>query len=39
MMIRRTDLVAQRRRLMQAWAKFCTSPPAEKADVVPLRRA
>jgi integrase len=37
---RRTDLFTKRRRLMEAWATFCCTPPAEKQDtVVPLLRA
>src|SRR5262249_8434814 len=32
---RRTDLIEQRARLMQAWADFCTMPVVER-DVVPL---
>jgi integrase len=34
---RRTDLVAKRRKLMEAWATFCTTPPAE-GTVLPMRR-
>jgi integrase len=37
---RRTDLVAKRGKLMEAWAAFCTTPPVEKqkgGKVVPLR--
>jgi integrase len=34
---RRTDLVAKRRKLMEAWAAYCTTPPAASAEVVPLR--
>jgi integrase len=38
---RRTDMIAKRRQLMEAWAKFCLMPPAKvgKAggDVVALR--
>jgi hypothetical protein len=33
---RRGDLVEKRRRLMAAWAEYCTSPPTT-ADIVPLR--
>jgi integrase len=29
---RRSDLLAQRAKLMQGWADFCTAPPAEKAE-------
>jgi integrase len=35
---RRGDLLAKRRRLMESWAKFVTSPAIETADVVPMRR-
>jgi integrase len=35
---RRSDLFNKRRQLAEAWAKFCTSPPAAGA-VVPLHRA
>jgi integrase len=34
---RRGDLFEKRRRLMNAWAEFCTTAPAERANVVPLR--
>jgi integrase len=36
---RRTDLATKRRRLMEAWAKFCCTPPMEKqkGEVVALR--
>jgi hypothetical protein len=35
---RRTDLVAKRRKLMEAWSAFCTTLPAASTDVVvPLR--
>lgn len=33
---RRSDLVGKRRQLMEAWARFCTSPPAAGA-VIPMR--
>jgi len=33
---RRGDLLQKRRQLAEAWARYCTSPPAEGA-VVPLR--
>jgi integrase len=33
---RRTDLLEQRRRLMQQWSKFCSRPHVE-GDAVPLR--
>ena len=36
----RSDVLAKRAQLMDAWAKFCESPPAKSADrVVPLRSA
>jgi integrase len=35
---RRGDLFEKRRQLAEAWAKFCTTPPAA-GEVVPLRRA
>jgi integrase len=36
----RGDLLEKRRQLMEAWAKFCATPPAQSADrVVPLRSA
>jgi integrase len=35
---KRTDLLEMRRRLLQAWAGFCASTPAE-GEVVPLRAA
>jgi integrase len=35
---RRTDLFDQRRRLMDAWASYCTQPtPIERGEVVALR--
>ena len=34
---RRGDLFAKRRRLMDAWAKFCAKLPAAAGQVVPLR--
>jgi integrase len=34
---RRGTALAKRRSLMQAWAKYCTSPPVVAADVVPIR--
>ena len=35
---RRTDLIEKRRKLMQLWADYCYSRPAEDGDnVVPLR--
>jgi integrase len=37
---RRGDLFDKRRRLMDAWADFCATPPAKAAGkVVPLRSA
>jgi integrase len=37
---RRKDLFAKRARLMEAWSRFCMSPPAKAGgDVVPLRSA
>lgn len=36
---RRGDLFEKRRRLMADWARFVTTPPAEAANVFPLRRA
>ena len=37
---RRTDLFEKRRRLMQQWATFCTTAPAQdrEGNVTPLRR-
>jgi integrase len=35
---RRGDLLHKRSQLMNAWAKFCTTP-AEVSDVIPLRRS
>lgn len=34
---RRGDALAKRRSLMEAWARYCTSPPVVAADVVPIR--
>jgi integrase len=34
---RRSDLLDKRRRLMQAWSSYCTTPKNETADVVPMR--
>jgi integrase len=34
---RRTDLFDKRRKLMEAWARYCSQPPAAAA-VLPLRR-
>jgi integrase len=35
---RRGDLLAKRRRLLDAWARHCTSPARANAEVVPLVR-
>jgi integrase len=35
---RRTDLFDKRRRLMDAWATFCTTAPVERDKVVPMQR-
>jgi integrase len=36
----RSDVLEKRRQLMDAWSKFCATPPAKSADrVVPLRSA
>jgi len=36
---RRTDLAVKRRRLMEAWGKYCcTPPPVEEKNVTPMRR-
>jgi integrase len=34
---RRGDLFEKRRQLMDAWAKFCTTPPPASGAIVPLR--
>ena len=34
---RRGDLLAKRKQLAEAWARFCTSPPVAGATVVPMR--
>jgi hypothetical protein len=36
---RRGDALEKRRRLMQAWAKFCSKPITADATVTPLRKA
>jgi integrase len=36
---RRTDLLDQRRELLEQWARFCTSPVIESGEVVPIRAA
>ncbi len=35
----RSDMLERRRKLMEMWAKFCTSGAASGAKVVPLRKA
>jgi integrase len=34
---RRTDLTVKRRKLLEQWSAFCCTPPAQRADVVPIR--
>ena len=34
---RRGDLFEKRRKLMDAWATFCNSPPIERGEVISLR--
>ena len=34
---RRGDLLAKRKQLAEAWARYCTSPPVAGATVVPMR--
>jgi integrase len=36
---RRTDLVIKRRKLMEAWATYCTTPPSDPGKVLPMRGA
>jgi integrase len=36
---RRGDMLNKRRKLMEAWARYCTTPPAAAGAVVPLRKA
>jgi integrase len=36
---RRGDLLDKRRPVMEAWARFCITPPAQSGEVVPLRPA
>ena len=37
---RRSDLIAKRAQLMEAWARYCMAPPAKvSADVLPMRGA
>jgi integrase len=33
----RSDLLAKRRQLSEAWARYCTSPPRRPAEVTPIR--
>jgi integrase len=33
---RRGDLLRKRRQLAESWARYCTSPPVAKGDVVPI---
>ncbi len=35
----RGDLLDRRRKLMEAWAKFCTSGAASTGEVVAIRKA
>lgn len=35
----RSDLLAERAKLMSMWADFCYGPPIDAGDVVPIRRA
>lgn len=34
----RSDLLEKRRKLMEAWATFCTTPPVISASVTPMRK-
>jgi integrase len=36
---RRGDVIVKRRKMMEAWAAFCSTPPAVSGEVVPLRGA
>jgi integrase len=36
---RRGDVLEKRRKLMQAWERYCTSRPAAKSNVVPIGKA
>jgi integrase len=36
---RRSDLIAKRRQLMEAWARHCTAPAKAAGEVLPLRGA
>lgn len=35
----RSDVFQKRIKLMSAWATFCTRPPTQKAEVIPMRAA
>jgi hypothetical protein len=35
----RSDLLAERAKLMEMWGVFCSSAPVESATVVPIRAA
>jgi integrase len=35
---RRTDLFDKRAKLMEAWARYCATPPRASAEVVPIRK-
>lgn len=35
---RRGDLFEKRRRLMDAWASFCLTPPAQRTNVTPIKK-
>jgi hypothetical protein len=35
----RSDLLAERAKLMEMWGAFCGSQPVETADVLPMRKA
>jgi integrase len=34
---RRGDMFDKRRKLMEAWSAYCSTPPSKTGDVVPLR--
>jgi integrase len=34
----RTDLFDKRRKLMESWSKYVTSPPAKPGAVIPIRK-
>ncbi|MBF0335304.1 MAG: integrase arm-type DNA-binding domain-containing protein [Alphaproteobacteria bacterium] len=36
---RRGDLFEKRRRLMEAWAEFCSRPAPHRSEIVPMQRA